>query len=198
MKNTCRRLLAPLAAFAALPSLALAHPGHDGHDFGWDFSAGLAHPLSGWDHLLAMVAVGLWAAQLGGRARWLVPASFVALMTAGAALGQAGWPIAGSEQAIAASVLVLGLLVAGAVRMPLIASITLVGAFALFHGFAHGTEMPSTAGGLSYGLGFVAMTALLHLAGLGAGSIAARRTSTDRLARIAGAAIACAAVFMVV
>lgn len=198
MKNLSRHLLAPLAVFAALPSLALAHPGHDGHDFGWDFSAGLAHPLSGWDHLLAMVAVGLWAAQLGGRARWLVPASFVALMTAGAALGQAGWHIAGSEQAIAASVLVLGLLVAGAIRLPVSASMTLVGAFALFHGVAHGAEMPATTAGLSYGLGFVAMTALLHLAGLGAGSFAMRRTSTNTLARIAGGAIAGVAVLMMV
>jgi urease accessory protein len=197
--NLSPRLLAPLAVFAALPTLALAHPGHEGdHDFGWDFSAGLAHPLSGWDHLLAMLAVGLWAAQLGGRARWLVPASFVALMTAGAALGHAGWQIAGTEQAIAASVLVLGLLVAGAVRLPVIAGMLLVGAFALFHGVAHGAEMPATAAGLSYGAGFVAMTALLHAAGLGAGALAARRASTDRLARIAGGAIACAAVLMVV
>jgi len=193
--RTLRRFPIRIAALlSALPSLALAHPGHEGHDFGWDFSAGLAHPFSGWDHLLAMIAVGLWAAQLGGRARWLVPASFVGLMALGAALGEAGLAFAGLEQGIAASVLALGLLVAGAVRLPVAAGMALVGLFALFHGLAHGGEMPASAAGLNYGFGFIAATALLHAAGLGAGALAARRSTL--LPRLAGGAIAVSALLL--
>jgi len=137
------RRLAPLAiAFLALPVLASAHPGHDGHELTWDFSGGFAHPLSGWDHLLVMIAVGLWAAQLGGHARWLVPAAFAGVMALGAALGEEGVTFPGIEQGIAASVLVLGLLIAAAVRLPVTAGAALVGVFAIFHGLAHGAEMP--------------------------------------------------------
>jgi urease accessory protein len=161
------RLLA-LAAFA-LPALAHAHPGHDGPDLTWDFASGAAHPLSGWDHLLAMIAVGLWAAQLGGHRRWLVPAAFVAVLAAGAALGHAGVNLPGVEKGIAASILLLGLLIATTVRLPGPAGIALVGVFGLFHGLAHGAEMPVTAGGLGYGAGFVVATLFLHLVGLALG-----------------------------
>jgi len=170
-----RALLA--AATLLAPALAQAHPGHDGHDFGWDFGTGLTHPLLGWDHLAAMLAVGLWAAQLGGRARWLVPASCVTLMVLGAALAQTGWVIPGLEQTIAVSVLLLGLLIAFAARLPVGAGMALVGLFAVFHGFAHGTEMPATVGALMYGAGFVLATAALHAAGLVLGLLMARRSA---------------------
>ncbi|MFA6287242.1 MAG: HupE/UreJ family protein [Opitutaceae bacterium] len=180
---------------AFLPAIASAHPGHDGdHGFGWDFSGGFVHPLGGWDHLLAMIAVGLWAAQLGGRARWLVPAAFVSVMTLGAVLGHGGLQIAGTEQGIAASVLVLGLLVATAARLPAAASMAIVGVFALFHGLAHGAEMPATSAGLSYGLGFVLATSLLHAAGLGLGQLTARKSAV--IPQTAGAAIALVGVAM--
>ena len=177
-----------LAAFA-LPVLAHAHPGHEGHDLTWDFTSGASHPLSGWDHLLTMIAVGLWAAQLGGRSRWLVPASFVSVMALGSVLGQAGFHLSGMEQGIAASILVLGLLIAASVKLPATASMGFVGAFALFHGVAHGAEMPSSASGLSYGFGFLASTILLHLAGLGLGQALRNQ---PKAARFAGGAVAIA------
>jgi len=183
------RLLA-LAAFV-VPVLAHAHPGHEGHELTWDFTSGAIHPLSGWDHVLAMMAVGLWAAQLGGRSRWLVPTAFVGLMTLGALLGHAGFAIAGVEQGIAASILILGVLIAGAVKLPVPACMAIVGAFALFHGVAHGAEMPGTASGLSYGIGFVASTIFLHAVGLGLGLVL---TSEEKIARFAGGAVAIAGV----
>ena len=171
----------------AFPALALAHPGHDG-GLTWDFSGGFAHPFSGWDHVLAMVAVGLWAAQLGGRARFLVPASFLALMALGFALGRHGVFLPGAEQAIAASVVALGLLVARPARVPAAAAMALAGLFALFHGFAHGVEMPLSSGVLGYGAGFILATAALQAAGAGLGALAAR--TSPRAARLAGWAIA--------
>ena len=188
MKLPRLRSLLTLAAFIA-PVLAHAHPGHEGgHDLEWDFGSGFAHPLLGWDHLAAMLAVGIWAAQLGGRARWLVPAAFVTVMALGAALGRSGVMIPGVEQTIAASVLILGLLIAAAVKLPVGAGMAIVGLFAAFHGFAHGAEMPATAGTLGYGAGFVLATALIHAAGVGLGALAARRS--EKVARFAGWAIA--------
>ncbi len=177
-----------LAAFA-LPVLAYAHPGHDGHELTWDFASGAAHPLSGWDHVLAMIAVGLWAAQLGGRCRWRVPTTFVSVMALGAILGHAGLILPGVEQGIAASIFVFGLLIAAAVRLHAATGMAIVGAFALFHGVAHGAEMPATAGGLAYGAGFIATTVLLHLVGLGLGAALRNRQTA---ARFAGGAVALA------
>jgi urease accessory protein len=166
----------PIALAAVLmPLVAQAHPGHPGHDFEWDFSAGFAHPFSGLDHLLAMVAVGLWATQLGGRARWLVPLAFVTMMALGAALARAGVTLLAVEPLATASVLALGLLIGTAAKLPTTAGIALVGIFALSHGFAHGTEMSAAAGALQYGAGFIFATILLHSAGLGLGLLAARR-----------------------
>ena len=188
-------LLKGFVLLAAIPAIASAHPGHDGdHGFGWDFSGGFAHPLGGCDHILAMIAVGLWATQLGGRARWLVPAAFVSVMTIGAVLGHGGFEIAGTEQAVAASVLVLGPLVATAARFPVALSITIVGVFSLFHGIAHGAEMPATAAGFEYGLGFVLATTLLHAAGIGIGQVTAKGSSF--IPQTAGAAIALVGVAM--
>jgi urease accessory protein len=152
------------------------------------FGSGLAHPLHGLDHLLAMIAVGLWAAQLGGRARWLVPASFVGVMVVGAVLAMSGLRIPFAEEGILLSVLVLGILIVVAARFPLAASMMIVGAFALFHGHLHGTEMPVNAVGYAYGAGFALATAMLHGCGIGL----ARVSQSVKLpvVRWAGAAIA--------
>jgi urease accessory protein len=190
MKSKSCSLIAAALFLAAIPA-AYAHPGH-GPATG--FEGGLAHPFSGWDHLLAMVAVGFWAVQL--RAPRLVPAAFLAAMALGAVAGQWIGPVAGMEQAIAASVLVLGLLIARQVKMPAAAGAGLVGAFALFHGAAHGAEMPATAGALSYGCGFVAATAILLAAGVAAGGLAARLP--ERSSRAPGWAVAAAGLFLLV
>jgi len=186
------RVISALAVLL-LPAAAWAHPGIPGHTHG--FVNGLAHPLTGLDHLCAMVAVGLWAAQRGGRALWLMPLAFVSVMAAGGVLGMAAVPMPFVEPAILASVLVLGLLVAASVRLPLAAGAALVGWFALFHGYAHGAEMPRSASGLAYGLGFVAATAGLHFLGIGLGLLA-QRLGSARMVRWAGGAIAACGVFL--
>lgn len=142
-----------------------------------------------------MLAVGLWAGQLGGRARWQVPAAFVGVMILGGLVGMTGVAVPAVEVGIVASVLVLGALIAAAVRLPVIASMALVGAFAFFHGVAHGAEMPADATGLSYATGFTIATALLHLAGLGLGIIAAQ-VRQPRFVRFAGGAIAACALVL--
>ncbi|AMS44512.1 MULTISPECIES: HupE/UreJ family protein [Aminobacter] len=157
---------AALAAFLLAPGLASAHTGI-GHVEG--FAHGFAHPLGGLDHVLAMVMVGLFAAQLGGRARWLVPASFVSVMILGGALGLAGIAVPFVELGIGLSIVVLGGVVAFNLRAGVAAAMALVGFFAVFHGYAHGAEMPESASGLAYGAGFVLATAMLHAAGLGFG-----------------------------
>lgn len=130
------------------------------------FWAGVAHPIGGLDHILAMVAVGLWAAQLGKKALWAVPLSFVAVMTGGAWLGTMQLNLPFVEQGILASDFILGLVILCAVRLPLMVSASLVGILAVFHGYAHGAEMPATASGLAYGAGFLVSTVALHLSGL--------------------------------
>ena len=120
------------------------------------FSSGFMHPFSGYDHILAMFAVGLWAAQTGGPSIWAVPSAFVGMMLAGAGLGAAGVGMPFVETGIVVSVVVLGLLVAGRVKTPLAAGMAIAGVFALFHGYAHGAEMPVSVGGVSYMAGFAA------------------------------------------
>ncbi|MGQ9368717.1 HupE/UreJ family protein [Azospirillum sp. ST 5-10] len=171
-----------LAAAAGIAAALLAAPAlaHTGHPEGAGFVHGVLHPLGGIDHLLAMVAVGLWAARQGGRAVLLLPAAFVVMLVGGAALGMAGVALPAVEAAIAASVAVLGLLALLNRRLPLAAGMALVGAFAVFHGHAHGAEMPAGADALGYGLGFVAATVLLHAAGVVtalAGRLALRRAA---------------------
>ena len=175
--------------FLATAAAACAHPGHGPH-FG--ATAGFLHPLTGWDHALAMIAVGFWAAQLG--APWLLSGTFIVTMTAGALLGHWAGPISGVEQGIAASVLVLGLLIGGTIRLPIAWGVAVVGLFALFHGVAPGAEMPASAGALEYGLGFIAATALLHVSGITISSVASGRFSLAT--RIAGAAVAIAGVIL--
>ncbi|MBA8876337.1 HupE/UreJ family protein [Phyllobacterium myrsinacearum] len=148
------------------PALAHAHVGV-GETSG--FTHGFAHPISGLDHVLAMILVGVFAFQLGGRALWLVPAAFVGMMAAGGALGAAGINVPFVELGIALSVIVLGAAVAFEIKAPAAIAVALVGLFAVFHGHAHGAEMPESAGGLAYAGGFMAATALLHVAGIGIG-----------------------------
>ncbi|MBE2216459.1 MAG: HupE/UreJ family protein [Opitutaceae bacterium] len=180
-----RGLAVGLAAFA-VPMIAQAHTGV-GHTHG--FLAGAGHPVFGFDHVCAMIAVGLWAAQRGGRAIWAVPATFVAVMAAGGALGVAGVAVPLVEPGIVASVLILGLLIAAAVRLPVAVSALVVGLFAIFHGYAHGAEMPASTSGLAYGAGFMLATAALHLAGIGLGW-AMVKSGREQFVRFAGGAIA--------
>ena len=163
------KLLCISAGMALLATPALAHLDPAEHG---SFAAGLSHPLFGADHILAMVAVGLWAALLGSRgqrsALWLVPAAFVGAMVIGFAAALAGLALPFVEPAILASVVVIGLAAAIALNVPAAAAMAMVGFFAFFHGHAHGGEIGS-AGALSFGLGFALSTALLHLAGIATG-----------------------------
>ena len=164
------------------PVLAFAHiqAGEAG-----GFTSGLSHPVSGWDHILAMVAVGLWGAQLGMPAIWVLPVAFPMMMAFGGMLGLMGTPLPGVEIGIAVSGVVLGALVLGAVRMPLAAAVFVVAFFAVFHGHAHGTELQAGQNALLYSLGFVISTGLLHATGIGIGLIQ-RWKLGSRLLRGAG------------
>jgi urease accessory protein len=186
-------LTASVLAFGLAPSLALAHPGHAGAA---GFMAGFGHPLGGLDHIMAMVMVGLFAWQLGGRALWLVPSAFIGVMALGGAIGMLGAGLPFVETGIALSLIGLGAAVAFNVRAPVAAAMAVAGLFALFHGHAHGAEIPENAGGLSYGLGFIAATALLHLAGIAAGSGLAKLSAARAplLTRSLGALVAVAGV----
>ena len=176
---------AVLLGIATLPALA-----HSGSASG-GFIGGFAHPLFGPDHVVAMVAVGLWGAFLGAPAIWLLPIVFPLVMAIGGVIGILGIPLPAVETGIAASAVVLGMMVALAARPPLWVAAVLVGLFAVFHGHAHGTELPTGADAVAYSLGFVIATGLLHLAGIAFGLLA--RWPAGRLAvRAAGGAIALA------
>ncbi|MGE0008170.1 MAG: HupE/UreJ family protein [Parvibaculaceae bacterium] len=189
---TKRWILAGLV-LALSAGVAQAHTGV-GSTMG--FGHGFGHPFSGLDHILAMVAVGLFAANLGGRALWLVPASFVAMMAVGGMLGIAGIGVPFVEIGIALSVVVLGAAVALSWNVPVAAAMTLVGVFAIFHGHAHGAEMPLAASGLAYAAGFMLATAILHAIGIGLGlSIGAlARSHSHRITQVGGGAMALAGV----
>lgn len=156
---------------------------------GAGFASGLLHPLAGWDHVVAMVAVGLWGAYLGRPAVWLLPVVFPVVMAAGGALGVLGLPLPRVELGIALSAVVLGGAVALAARPPLWLAALLVGGFAIFHGHAHGTELPQAASPVAYSLGFVIATGALHAAGIGL-SLATRWPGGAWAVRAGGAAIA--------
>ena len=157
------RLMLALVVLILTPSFAFAHTGL-GHEAG--FMHGFDHPIGGLDHILAMVAVGVFAFVLSGRALWLVPLSFVAMMIVGFALGTAQIDLPFVELGIALSSIVIGAAAAWGRPMPVAAAMGLVGVFAVFHGHAHGAEMPADASGLSYAAGFALSTALLHLSGI--------------------------------
>lgn len=163
-----RSFLKPLPAllFIATATTASAHS-ETGATGG--FVSGLLHPIFGLDHVVAMVAVGLWGAFLGKKAMWTLPVIFPMVMALGGALGVTGMPLPAVEAAIALSGVILGAMVAFAVRPPLWIAGLLVGIFAIFHGHAHGTELPEAASPLTYAIGFVIATGLLHLCGIAFG-----------------------------
>jgi urease accessory protein len=186
MRLTARSFL-PLALLM-FSAAASAHPDHALAPAG--FSAGLLHPLLGLDHLAAMLMVGIWAASLGGHARWLVPTSFVTLMLLGASLSLRGLAIGSPEAGISASLVVLGLAVALAGRLHTGLASATAAIFAVFHGAAHGLELPQAASALGFGCGFLLSTLGLHAAGLALGLLTQQRW--DLLTRTAGAATAVA------
>ena len=178
-------------AFATFPSAAFAHTGA-GDTSG--FMHGFMHPIGGLDHVLATVALGILAARLGGRALWLVPLSFVTMMILGGVAGASGLGLPFVELGIAGSILVLGFVIALGRQIPTALAMALAGFFALFHGHAHGTEMPVDAAGFAYGAGFALATALLHAAGLALGIGADRLAGawSAKASRIAGGAVTAA------
>lgn len=153
--------VAALAVFAA----AAAHA-HTGGGEAAGFVRGLSHPFAGVDHLIAMVAVGAWAARRGGRALWLLPIAFIGMMAIGAYLAASGISLPLAQSAVLISLLVFGVAVVAAVRIRLWLSVAIAGTFALFHGHVHGSEMPAQVAALTYGAGFILATALLHAAGV--------------------------------
>lgn len=184
---TAKQLLAA-TLLGLLPGLVLAHEGAS-LPYG-SFLAGLTHPVLGLDHFLAMVSVGIVSAQIGGRAIWTVPATFVTVMAFGGLLGWLDIGLTPIEAGIAISVLALGLAIAADKRLPLSVAMTAVGFFAIFHGYAHGAEMPTMANGVTYALGFMTGTAFLHVAGVIIGDISQHYSAGRVLLRVSGAAIA--------
>ncbi len=182
-----------LCMLVALSIPALAHTGEPHAGFSGGFMTGFTHPIFGWDHVVAMVAVGLWGAFLGAPAIWILPIAFPLVMAIGGALGVVGVPLPAVEFGIAASSIVLGLLIVMAVRAPLWMAAVVVGAFAIFHGHAHGTELPTATSPLAYSIGFVIATGLLHLLGIAIGLLV-RVPGGDYAVRAGGAAVAVAGI----
>lgn len=176
--------LGPIAALVAMPAEA-----HGGTGLPGGLVAGIEHPFTGADHLLAMVAVGIWGAYLGRPLIYALPVLFPLMMVGGAVLGMFGLPMPRVELGIAFSVLVLGLCIALSIRAPAWVACLVVGAFALLHGYAHGRELPSAADPVGYSTGFVLATGLLHVSGIGIG-LFRDRPGGDRATRTVGAAIA--------
>jgi urease accessory protein len=187
----CPRPLALFAAAAAALVLLQGAPAfaHTEAGVAGGLVSGLLHPVVGFDHLVAMLAVGLWGAQLQAPAIWLLPVTFPVVMALGAVLGVAGVPLPFVEFGVAGSALVLGSLVALRARPATWLATLLVGLFAVFHGHAHGTELPDASNALAYGVGFVLSTGLLHLAGILIG-VLVRWPAGERLVRACGIAVA--------
>ena len=182
-------LLTLLLMLAAVPAFA-----HEQSGQAAGFLTGLQHPVSGLDHVLAMISVGLWGAQLGHPAVWILPVVFPMVMAFGGFLGLMGVPLPGTEIGIAVSAILLGLMVALEARPPLWVAAGLVGFFGIFHGYAHGTELPAGENALLYSVGFVIATGCLHGVWIGIG--VAHRWSAGRVAlRLAGAVVALAGVY---
>ncbi|AQA19326.1 Ni/Fe hydrogenase [Halioglobus japonicus] len=169
------RYFALLASLILLSQTAMAH---EASGVAGGFSSGFMHPILGWDHVAAMVAVGLWGAVLGQPALWVVPVTFPLVMAFGGALGVAGIPLPGVEVGIALSALVLGVMVLTAARPPLWLAAVIVAAFAIFHGHAHGTELPHAVSPLAYSIGFVLSTGMLHMCGIAFGLLTRFKAGT--------------------
>jgi urease accessory protein len=195
MKSRCMGLLA--LVLGLLPAVAWAHPHvHGSADHATGAWAGFMHPILGLDHVLAIVAVGLLAVQLGGKAIWALPATFIGAMVVGGAAGMWGVALPLVEMAILASVAIFGIAVATGRKLPLPVAMVVVGFFAIFHGHAHGTELPAVVSPALYAVGFVVGTALLLMTGVAGGLLARRGLDRDWLVRWAGGAIAAAAPLM--
>jgi urease accessory protein len=192
---TARLLQAVLLGWLLAPALALAHVGQG--DIGGGLLAGLAHPVFGLDHVIAMVAVGMWGAQLGPPAIWLLPVTFPLVMAFGGVLGALGVPIPGVEIGIALSAVALGGMVAFAARPPLWVAAVLVGVFAIFHGHAHGAELPESANAITYAVGFVLATGALHALGILIG-VSHRWPLGARVLRAGGGLIAAGGLYFLV
>lgn len=174
--------------FSAIPGVAYAH---DGTNLGLGgFLSGIVHPVLGYDHLLAMLSVGIISAQIGGRAIWTVPATFVSVMAVGGVLGLINIGLNVTELGIAVSLVILGLVIAAERKIPTLIVMIGVGFFAIFHGYAHGTEMPDTAEPFLYALGFLVGTALIHIAGVVIGDISRHYERGKIILRVGGALIA--------
>ena len=176
-----------LVIAAMLLGVATTAVAHEGAGVGGGLVSGFLHPILGWDHVVAMVAVGLWGAFLSTPAIWILPVVFPLVMAFGGALGVIGVPVPAVETGIAASAVVLGAMVALAARPPLWIAAVIVAAFAIFHGHAHGTELPEAANPLAFSIGFVAATGLLHLCGTAFGLIV--RWPAGRVAVRAGGGV---------
>lgn len=190
LMSFARTVLVGLVLLA--PKVVLAHTGSDAGGF----ASGFWHPILGWDHVVAMIAVGLWGAFLGPPALWMLPLVFPLVMAFGGALGVMGVALPAVETGIALSGVVLGLLVAFAVKAPLWVAASLVGVFAVFHGHAHGTELPDAANPFAYGIGFVVATGLLHLAGIGFGFATRSPAGTLAVRGLGGLIAATGAAFL--
>jgi urease accessory protein len=194
MKYRYPLALLMLGALSLFPCSVLAHAG--GGVFA-GFESGFAHPVTGNDHLLTMIAVGLWAAQHGGKVLWIVPAIFVALMILGGVMAFSGIPVPYVEEGILLSVLILGIVIAVGLRLSLGIQAFIVGVFAVFHGHAHGTEIPFAAEAVTYSLGFASGTALLHAAGAACGWML-HKLNIGKAIRLAGGVIVLGGMYLVV
>jgi urease accessory protein len=190
-KNNCQRTFLTLGFFLVTVLWPLYAWAHVGSGEAGGFLTGLQHPVSGFDHVLAMMAVGLWGAQLGAPALWILPVVFPMMMAMGGMLGLMGIPIPGVEVGIAVSAIVLGFMVLTEARLKIQLAMAIVAFFAIFHGHAHGTELPAGQSGLLYSIGFVAATGCLHGAGIIVGLI--HRWPAGRLVLRGAGSLVCAA-----
>ena len=190
-KNNCQRTFLTLWFFLVTVLWPLYAWAHVGSGEAGGFLTGVQHPVSGFDHVLAMMAVGLWGAQLGAPALWILPVVFPVMMAMGGMLGLMGIPISGVEVGIAVSAIVLGFMVLTEARLKIQLAMVIVAFFAIFHGHAHGTELPAGQSGLLYSIGFVAATGCLHGAGITVGLI--HRWPAGRLVLRGAGSLVCAA-----
>ena len=195
MKIKFTRSLVLAFLLALIPTVAYAHDGST-LPFG-GFLSGFIHPVLGYDHLLAMLSVGILSAQIGGRAIWTVPATFMSFMALGSALGYMDLGLETTELGIAASLLILGLIIAADRRLPILLAMAGVGFFGIFHGYAHGSEIPQTAEPVAYAFGFLAGTAIIHIIGVLIGDIAKHYKAGPIVLRVGGSFIAAAGMFFI-